>query len=63
MPTETFSYCPSCARPQPVEAPPCVDDHGPQCPERVCTVCDTALLVAPTPLESVAVAPVASRAA
>lgn len=63
MPTETFSYCPTCARQQPVEAPPCTDGHGPECPERVCTVCAGALLVAPAPLEAVTVRVATDRAA
>lgn len=44
MHTETFLHCPICARQQPVEVPPCIDGHGAECPERVCTVCGTALL-------------------
>ncbi len=39
------AHCPTCARSVPVEAPLCLDGHGRDCPERVCTRCGAALLV------------------
>ncbi|WP_064743435.1 hypothetical protein [Actinomadura rifamycini] len=31
------------------EQPPCPDGHGPDCPERACVDCGTAVLVGPDP--------------
>lgn len=42
-----FRHCGSCGGEQRFETPPCVDGHGADCPERVCTRCGTALLVDP----------------
>jgi hypothetical protein len=39
--------CPVCAKSVPVEAPECIDGHGRDCPERLCTLCGSALLVHP----------------
>jgi hypothetical protein len=44
---ETLLHCPTCARYRTVETPPCPDGHGADCPERLCTACGTALLLAP----------------
>jgi hypothetical protein len=41
--------CPECAGPQPFEVPPCADGHGEECPERVCTRCSSALVLAGPP--------------
>jgi hypothetical protein len=37
--------CPECAELVAFEQPPCVDGHGADCPEWVCVVCGTALLI------------------
>jgi hypothetical protein len=47
MSTESVRYCPECARDSAVEAPPCADGHGADCPERICVTCGTALLLDP----------------
>ncbi|SCG38426.1 hypothetical protein [Micromonospora halophytica] len=39
-------YCDTCEGVQPFEAPPCVDGHGVDCPELVCTGCGAAVLIA-----------------
>ncbi|MEV1333039.1 hypothetical protein AB0J20_26100 [Micromonospora costi] len=39
-------YCDSCEGVQPFEAPPCVDGHGADCPELICTGCGAAVLIA-----------------
>ncbi|MEV4812911.1 hypothetical protein [Micromonospora avicenniae] len=39
-------YCDSCQGVQQFETPPCVDGHGVDCPELVCTRCGSALLIA-----------------
>lgn len=39
-------YCDACEGVQPFEAPPCVDGHGADCPELICTGCGTAVLIA-----------------
>lgn len=41
-----FLACPTCAEVTVVEAPPCLDEHGLDCPDRACTVCGTALTIA-----------------
>jgi hypothetical protein len=38
-------YCSTCGDEREFEQPPCADGHGPDCPERACTVCGTAVLV------------------
>ncbi len=40
-----FLPCPTCREVCAVEMPPCLDDHGTQCPDRACTQCGTALTV------------------
>ncbi|MEU4334050.1 hypothetical protein AB0F59_05420 [Micromonospora lupini] len=39
-------YCDVCEGVAPFEAPPCVDGHGSDCPELVCTGCGTAVVIA-----------------
>jgi hypothetical protein len=39
-------YCDTCEGVQPFEAPPCLDGHGVDCPELVCTGCGLAVLIA-----------------
>ncbi|MCI4061872.1 hypothetical protein MRQ36_04530 [Micromonospora sp. R77] len=39
-------YCDTCEGVQLFEVPPCVDDHGVDCPELVCTGCGAAVLIA-----------------
>ncbi|MGW5669082.1 hypothetical protein [Micromonospora sp. NPDC003776] len=39
-------YCDTCEGVVPFEAPPCVDGHGADCPELVCTGCGAAVLIA-----------------
>jgi hypothetical protein len=46
MPTLT-RQCPSCGDERAFDAPPCPDDHGPDCAEAVCRDCGAALLVDP----------------
>lgn len=36
-------FCPTCRDVTTVEVPPCVDEHGGDCPDRACTVCGTGL--------------------
>lgn len=38
-------HCETCGDEMPFEAPPCMDGHGPDCPELACTGCGSALLV------------------
>jgi hypothetical protein len=38
-------YCSTCGDEREFEQPPCPDGHGPDCPERACTACGTAVLV------------------
>jgi hypothetical protein len=40
-------HCDTCVKVQPHEQPPCVDGHGRECPDWVCTGCNTAVVVAP----------------
>ncbi len=42
-----FVYCPTCARENLAEAPPCPDGHGETCPDLACVECGTALSEAP----------------
>ncbi|PZF99365.1 hypothetical protein [Micromonospora deserti] len=39
-------HCDTCESVQPFEAPPCVDGHGVDCPEVICTGCGAAMLIA-----------------
>jgi hypothetical protein len=39
-------YCATCEGVVLFEAPPCVDDHGADCPELSCTGCGSAVLIA-----------------
>ncbi|MET8906928.1 hypothetical protein [Micromonospora sp. NPDC004551] len=39
-------YCDTCESVVPFEAPPCVDGHGAECPELICTGCGAAVLIA-----------------
>ena len=39
-------YCPACDAVRPVEAPPCRDGHGTDCPDRACTGCGSAAMLA-----------------
>ncbi|MFI7427224.1 hypothetical protein ACIBPB_09580 [Micromonospora sp. NPDC049836] len=39
-------HCDACQDVVPFEAPPCVDGHGADCPELVCTGCGAAVLIA-----------------
>ena len=39
-------HCDVCEGGQLFEAPPCVDGHGADCPELVCTGCGAAVLIA-----------------
>ncbi|QGN47602.1 hypothetical protein ACN26Y_15840 [Micromonospora sp. WMMD558] len=38
--------CDACEGVQPFEVPPCVDGHGSDCPELICTGCGAAVLIA-----------------
>lgn len=42
-------HCDLCQGVMVFDVPPCVDGHGVDCPELVCTGCGTALLAAPAP--------------
>ncbi|WBB79943.1 hypothetical protein O7606_00595 [Micromonospora sp. WMMD882] len=44
--SERELYCDRCQGVQPFEVPPCVDGHGADCPEVVCTGCGAALVIA-----------------
>ncbi|MEU5782085.1 hypothetical protein [Micromonospora lupini] len=39
-------YCDVCEGVAPFEPPPCVDGHGSDCPELVCTGCGAAVVIA-----------------
>ncbi|MER7456483.1 hypothetical protein [Micromonospora sp. NPDC126480] len=39
-------HCDVCQGVQPFEAPACVDGHGADCPELICTGCGAAVLIA-----------------
>jgi len=43
-------HCPTCGDEREFETPPCLDDHGEECPELACLECGTALLVGLMPL-------------
>ncbi|WP_433336368.1 hypothetical protein [Spirillospora sp. CA-294931] len=38
-------YCSTCGDDRHFEQPPCLDGHGPDCPERVCAECGSAVLI------------------
>jgi hypothetical protein len=38
-------HCITCGKERPFQQPPCLDRHGPDCPERACVQCGEALLV------------------
>lgn len=40
-------HCSTCGEERLFEQPPCGDGHGADCPERACTGCGSAILVAP----------------
>ncbi len=44
-------WCTECGGQQLFEQPPCLDGHGPDCPELACTSCGAAVLVGPMPQE------------
>ncbi|MFI0349265.1 hypothetical protein [Actinomadura sp. 9N407] len=37
-------YCSTCGDEREFERPPCQDGHGPDCPERACVECGSAVL-------------------
>ncbi|MEU8425453.1 hypothetical protein AB0C15_31725 [Micromonospora sp. NPDC048835] len=39
-------HCDVCEGVTPFEAPPCVDGHGTDCPELICTGCGAAVVIA-----------------
>ncbi|MET8365707.1 MULTISPECIES: hypothetical protein [unclassified Micromonospora] len=39
-------YCDVCEGVAPFGAPPCVDGHGSDCPELICTGCGAAVVIA-----------------
>jgi len=43
------SFCLSCASITLFEQPPCPDEHGSDCPERLCVLCGAAVLVGVLP--------------
>lgn len=49
MTTERFLHCPDCAADRLFTPVECLDGHGAECPELVCTSCDAAVLLAPVP--------------
>jgi hypothetical protein len=53
--------CPICADATLVEAPPCNDGHGSDCPDRACTGCGAAVVTDPRIIH--ALRPAARRAA
>jgi hypothetical protein len=44
-PESVVLFCSTCGCDCLIEAPPCPDGHGPDCPERACVECGTALVV------------------
>ncbi|MEJ5867462.1 hypothetical protein WDV85_06870 [Pseudokineococcus sp. 5B2Z-1] len=42
--------CAVCGRSVPHELLECLDGHGDECPDRVCTACGAVLVVGPSPL-------------
>lgn len=47
MDTELLIDCPVCGQAGPAEMPPCLDDHGAACPDRICSRCGTGLFIDP----------------
>jgi hypothetical protein len=45
LPLDVVRWCPSCADDVFLERPDCADEHGADCPERVCVRCGDALFV------------------
>ncbi|MDL4774808.1 MULTISPECIES: hypothetical protein [Thermomonosporaceae] len=43
-------YCSTCGDERLFEQPPCPDGHGPDCPERFCAECGTAVLIGLPPV-------------
>ncbi|MCZ7418199.1 MULTISPECIES: hypothetical protein [unclassified Micromonospora] len=43
--SERELHCDICGSIQPFEAPPCVDGHGADCPERACAGCGAAIMM------------------
>lgn len=41
----TYRDCPTCQQLRAFEQPPCIDEHGGECPEWLCIDCGFALLV------------------
>lgn len=41
----TWRYCSQCRADRAFERPPCLDDHGGDCPEEVCIECGYAVVV------------------
>jgi hypothetical protein len=41
----TWRWCPDCGTERPFERPGCVDGHGPDCSDRVCTECGLVVVV------------------
>ncbi len=39
--------CPSCRDVRAIESPPCLEGHGADCPDRVCTECGTGFVLDP----------------
>ncbi|MET8307582.1 hypothetical protein [Micromonospora sp. NPDC005173] len=46
MSSDRELYCGVCEGVAPFEVPPCVDGHGTDCPELICTRCGTAVVIA-----------------
>jgi hypothetical protein len=44
--SEREMHCDTCGDVQPFETPPCVDGHGVDCPELICTGCGAAVMIA-----------------
>jgi hypothetical protein len=41
----TYRWCGSCGEETVFEPPPCVDGHGPDCPELLCVDCGLAVVI------------------
>lgn len=42
---ESSRHCPTCGDQREFEQPPCLDGHGPDCPEWSCVACGHAIVV------------------
>lgn len=42
-------YCPECGQERAFETPPCADEHGDDCPERICVECGLAVFAGTLP--------------